>query len=174
MKMADSKKSVKYRAAEALKTALHQVSQIKLKSIEFDSPRPDLKVDILAYVDVHGKNHTLVCKVGSSSQPEHVRVALKELQALEFSEEATPVVIAPYFSEESEALCRESKAGFLDLEGNAQLELGEVFIRKRCLAPERSRSVSSETGRDGEEQLAASRFGPNQVAAPPRAQELRA
>jgi hypothetical protein len=150
MKMADSKKSVKYRAAEALKTALHQVSQIKLKSIEFDSPRPDLKVDILAYVDVHGKNHTLVCKVGSSSQPEHVRVALKELQALEFSEEATPVVIAPYFSEESE------------------------FIRKRCLAPERSRSVSSETGRDGEEQLAASRFGPNQVAAPPRAQELRA
>jgi hypothetical protein len=156
-------RSAKSRAAEALQAVLHQVSQIKLKSMELDSPRPNRKVDILAYVDVHGKSHTLVCKVRASGQPEHVRAALKELQALEFSEEATPVVIAPYFSEEGEALCRENKAGFLDLEGNAGLDLGEVFIRKRCLTPERGHSVCSETGR-GDEQLAANRFAPNQMA----------
>ena len=37
------------RAAEALKAVLHQVSQIKLKGIDVDSPHADLKVDILAH-----------------------------------------------------------------------------------------------------------------------------
>jgi hypothetical protein len=64
-----------------------------------------------------------------------VRSALNELRqgAARLPGDATPVIIAPYLSPESQALCKESQAGFLDLEGNARLALGEVFIVKRTL-----------------------------------------
>ncbi len=148
-------------AAEALKSVLHHVSQIKVKGMELDSPRPDLKVDILAYLDVQGHSHTLVCKVRASGRPDHVRMALKELKghASEFPPNATPVLIAPHFSEEARALCRESNAGFLDLEGNARLELGDVFIGKRSLPQARGNSDLPASGRRREEV-----FQPGQIA----------
>ncbi len=135
MSVAVSMQAMRNAAAEALNSVLHHVSQIKVKSIELDSPRADLKVDILAYLDVQGHSHTLVCKVRASGRPEHVRMALKEFQGQTSGNSAntTPVLIAPHFSEEARVLCRESKASFLDLEGNARLELGEVFIGKRSL-----------------------------------------
>lgn len=149
MTILNSLQTSRNRAAEALQSVLRQVSQIKLKDIDVDSPRADLKVDILAHIDVQGHSHTLVCKVRASGRPDHVRMALEEFQgqASEFSGNATPVLIAPRFSEEAKALCRECKAGFLDLEGNARLDLGDVFIGKRSLPQARVRSVSSETGR---------------------------
>jgi len=131
MRLVNSMHDARNRAAEALKTVLDQVSQIKLKSI--DAPTPDLKVDILAHVDVHGHRHTLACKINATGRPDHVRVALKELQDLEdlLQTGAEPVIIAPYFSEEMKALCGASKAGFLDMDGNAHLEVGDVFIVRR-------------------------------------------
>jgi hypothetical protein len=47
--------------------------------------------------------------------------------------ETTPVLIAPYLSPEAQTLCKERDAGFLDLEGNARLSPGEVFIGKRSM-----------------------------------------
>jgi hypothetical protein len=133
MNMVDSVKSKKGRAAEALKAVLHQISQIKVKDIDIDSPRPDLKVDFVAHLDVHGHNHILVCKVVASGRPEYARMALDQLcgQCDGLDGKATVVFIAPHVSEEAQALCRESHAGFLDLEGNARIDLGEVFIGKR-------------------------------------------
>lgn len=154
MTMLNSMQAVKNQAAEALKSVLRGVSQIKLKGIDLeeidsDSALPHLKVDLLAHIDVHGHSHTLVCKVRSSGRPDHVRMALEEFQgyASQFSVNATPVLIAPRFSEEAKALCRESNAGFLDLEGNARLDLGEVFIGRRSLPQAKVRSISLATGR---------------------------
>ncbi len=133
MKMVDSMKSAKSRAAEALNAVLHQVSQIKVKDIDIGVPRPYLKIDIVAHLDVHGHSHTLVCKVEASGRPEHVRMALDQMRdrAGELDGKSTLVFIAPSVSEEAQALCRENQAGFLDLEGNARIDLGEVFIGKR-------------------------------------------
>jgi len=161
MRVTDSMQAMRNTAAEALKSVLHHVSQIKVKDIDVDSPRADLKVDILAYLDVHGHSHTLVCKVTASGRPDHVRTALEEFQvhASEFSPNATPVLIAPHLSEEARALCRESKAGFLDLEGNARLELGDVFIGKRSLPQARGNSDLPVSGRRREDG-----FQPGQIA----------
>jgi len=150
MRIVDTANTAKSRAAEALMSVLHQVSQIKLKGIDLESPRPDLRVDILAHIDVHGQSRTLICKVRASGHPDHVRMALEEFQvdASRFDGNATRVVIAPHLSEKSKALCRESKAGFLDLEGNARLELGEVFIGKRSWPRLKSRSTASASDRE--------------------------
>jgi hypothetical protein len=133
MKMVDSMQTAKNRAAEALRAVLHQVSQIKVRNIDIDTPRPDLKVDFLAHLDVLGHSHTLVCKVEANGRPEHVRMVLSQWRhgRNEIRGNATLVFIAPRVSEEAQLLCRESQAGFLDLEGNARIDLGEVFIGKR-------------------------------------------
>jgi hypothetical protein len=135
MKVIDSIQSARNRSVEALKAVLFQVSQVKLKHIDTDSPRPDLRVDILAHVEVHGHSHMLVCKVEASGRPDLVRVALEELRSdtAQFAGNATPVLIAPRVSAEAQALCMANAAGFLDLEGNARLHLGDVFIGKRSL-----------------------------------------
>ena len=155
MRMVDSAQAAKNLAADALRAVLHHVSAIKLKEIDMDSPGPDLKVDLLAHVDVYGHSHTLVCKVEASGRPDHVRTALEALRsrADELEGNATPVFIAPRMSEEAKALCGENKTGFLDLEGNARLDLGEVFIIKRTL-PQLRRSSSSVVAEPGREELA--------------------
>jgi hypothetical protein len=131
MKTNDAKRDLEVRAAAALKAVLAEVSTIKVKEIRRDSPEQGL----MAYVDILGHRHTLACDFQTDGQAGHVRSALEELRngAGHRTGDAMPVIIAPYLSPEAQALCKEQKAGFIDLEGNARLSLGEVFIVKRTL-----------------------------------------
>jgi len=148
MRVVNSMQTARSRAAEALKTVLRQVSQIKVNTI--DLPDPDLKIDIVAHVDVHGHRRKLVCRVNASGRPEHILVALEQLQgfASQFDGNATPVIIAPHLTEEAKALCGERRAGFLDLAGNARIDLGDVFISRRTLSRHAPASMSNREGED--------------------------
>jgi hypothetical protein len=123
------------RAAAALKALLEQVSAVKLTEMRHESPAHGRSAGIVARVDVYGHSHTLACDVNQDTSPSKVRASLRKLQdrAARHSGAATPVVIAPYLSPEAQALCKQSRAGFLDLEGNARLTLGEFFIGRRSL-----------------------------------------
>jgi hypothetical protein len=123
------------RAAEALKSLLEQVSAVKLKEMKRESRARGRATEILAHVDVYGHSHTLACEVNADTRPSKVRASIKKLQdcAAQLTGETSLVLIAPYLSPEAQALCKQSHAGFLDLEGNARLSLGEVFIGKRSM-----------------------------------------
>jgi hypothetical protein len=118
------------RAKEALEAVLHQVSTIELKEM-----KASRQTDFVVRIGVLGRDHTLTCKVTANGEERAVRKALRELQeeAAKSTGETTPVFIAPYLSPEARALCMEAKTGFVDLENNARLDLGEVFISKRSL-----------------------------------------
>ena len=136
--------ALEVRAIEALRAVLQQVSTIKVRDLKRASKPPGR--GIVAHIDVLGHNHTLACRVEASGEPGQVSTALTELDACaaHLAANATPVLIVPYLSAEVQALCERSRAGFLDLEGNARLVIGEVFIVKRSL-PGRSRQQSSPT-----------------------------
>jgi len=123
------------RAAEALRELLEQVSAVKLKEMKSEPLARGRAAEILVKIDVYGHSYTLACELNADTRPSKVRASLKKLQdcAAQIAGEATPVFIAPYLSPEAQALCKESHAGFLDLEGNARLSLGEVFIGKRSM-----------------------------------------
>lgn len=128
MKSNISTDNLEYRATEALRALLGQISVIKLKEI-----RRAPKGPILARVDVLGHCHTLACEIEPNVRPENLRGALEELrqEAVRCETAATPLLIAPYLSSEAQAVCKDCSASYLDLEGNARLALGEVFIGKR-------------------------------------------
>ncbi len=123
------------RATEALKLLLQQVSAVKLKEMKRESSARGRAADIVAHIDIHGHSHTLACEVNADTRPSKVRASLTKLQkcAAHLAGETTLVLIAPYLSPEAQALCKQNEAGFLDLEGNARLSLGEVFIGKRSM-----------------------------------------
>jgi hypothetical protein len=131
------------RAAEALKSLLEQVSAVKLKEMKRESATGGRAAEVAthvathieAHIDIYGHSHILACEVNADTRPSKVRASIKKLQdcAAHLAGETTLVLIAPYLSPEAQALCKENHAGFLDLEGNARLTLGEVFIGKRSL-----------------------------------------
>ena len=139
MKMRESKIKLYLRAAEALKRALSEVSTIKVKEIRHKTAA---RTGFVVYVDVVGHAHALACKV--NAHPEDLRAALEELRdgAAQVSENATPVLIAPYLSPEAQTMCKDCRASFLDLEGNARISLGEVFIVKRTMQPQMKERVA--------------------------------
>lgn len=120
------------KAAEALGSLLHSVSSIKTRDITFQPARR--KTDILANIDVLGRNHKLVCSV-ADGEPENVKKALEKLRtsADRKKGDATPVLIAKHMSPQTRALCEQNSVGFLDLDGNGRLVVDEVFIGKRSV-----------------------------------------
>jgi hypothetical protein len=132
----------------ALKGMFEEFSAVKVKDIRLKSPGPHRRKDILVQVDVYGHNHGLVFRMGSKSDPSHIRLALTELQddVHRFDKELTPIFVAPSLTAEAQSICRASHANFLDLEGNAFLVLDEAFFAKRS-APRRLPPRVSELGR---------------------------
>lgn len=122
-------------AAEALTMVLGQVSALRLKALEWQPACHGRAGEILAQVDVLGHSHTLACELNADSRPSKVRAALRKLDdcAAHLGGNATAVLIAPHLSAQARALCSQNHAGFLDLEGNARISVGEVFIGQRSL-----------------------------------------
>ena len=150
MKVFDRIQTLNDQAAEALKAVLHQVSAIKLKNIDTDSPEPCSDADFVAHIDVYGHSHTLVCMMMPGDNPSFAQEELAEFcrRAQQQSTNATPVVIAPRFSEDALAFCRENNAGLLDLQGNARINFGEVFIARHMnplVEPHQLRATSAQT-----------------------------
>jgi hypothetical protein len=123
---------IEAKAAEALGALLHSVSSIKTRDIKFQPATR--KTDILADIDVLGRNHKLVCSV-ADGEPDGVKRALEKLRtsADRKKSDATPILITPHLSPQTRAMCEERRVGFLDLEGNARLVIDEVFIGKRSV-----------------------------------------
>jgi hypothetical protein len=136
MKMTDARREMIFRATEALKSVLSQVSTLKLKEIRRVSAASGGETGLVAWVDVLGRSHTLACAVKTDAHPSNLLATLRELHesAARVAGDATPVLIATYLSPEAQALCKESRSGFLDLEGNARIDIGEIFIGKRTFA----------------------------------------
>lgn len=135
MRTFTSRKDSSIRAAEALKLVLSGVSTIKLKEIRHQTSAIGGKPEFVAYVEVVGHPHAVACKVSADGQAADLRPLLRNLRddARQVSESASSVFIAPYLSPEAQAICKECGTGYLDLEGNARISLGEVFIVKRTM-----------------------------------------
>jgi hypothetical protein len=135
MKPIGTKQEMRIRATEALRAVLSEVSGTKVREISHPSADAGSAGAFTASVDVYGRRHTLACEIALDDKPANLRALIAEMSAgiAGARDSATPVIIASHISDETRALCNESNAGFLDLEGNARIALGEVFILKRTI-----------------------------------------
>lgn len=126
MKAADA------RAGEALRGLFEKVPVVQVEGIEAETVSGDWGPDLIARVLVDGRRYLLICAYKANAQPRYARSALLELQnhAAQRAPEATPLLIAPYISPAVRHLCEEKGVGYLDLEGNARIAFGGVFIER--------------------------------------------
>jgi hypothetical protein len=89
-------------------------------------------IDALVGLQLEERLQPLACAVLANGQPRHVRLALWELTHAIRRDcpDAIPLVIAPFLSPASQALCKEHKVAFLDQQGNARLVFDGVFIER--------------------------------------------
>ena len=89
-------------------------------------------IDALVVLQLEERLQPLACAVLANGQPRHVRLALWELtHAIQRDcPDAIPLLIAPFLSPASQALCKEHQVAFLDQQGNARLVFDGVFIER--------------------------------------------
>ena len=90
---------------------------------------------MLARVDVLGHSHTLACEIEPNARPESLRIASKSCTRMPRTTKARPRRCSsrPIFRRKRRPSAKSCSASYLDLEGNARLALGEVFIGKRSM-----------------------------------------
>jgi len=89
------------------------------------------KADFMVTLNIKGKDSVLICEIKSSGSPSHVLPAAVQLKKTGEYKKGYPVIIAPYISQRSAEICRQNNVGFIDLEGNVFLSLGNILIDKR-------------------------------------------
>ncbi len=101
------------------------------------------QVDGLIQVFYGGVTRLLAIEVKAHGAPRYVRSAVYHLESCvarirqspaQRAEQVVPMLVCPYLSPESRAICRDYDIAYLDLEGNARLVFDGVYI---------DRSVSS-------------------------------
>ncbi|AQQ44216.1 MULTISPECIES: type IV toxin-antitoxin system AbiEi family antitoxin [Betaproteobacteria] len=132
LKEANFMKEAETRAGEALRELLEKIPILHVEGIDAEAVSGDWEPDLIARLLVEGRPHQLICEFKSNGQPRYARAALLELRnyVAHRAVGATPVFIAPYISPAVRQLCDEKGVGYLDLEGNARIAFGGVFIER--------------------------------------------
>jgi len=129
MKHVDALK-VEREALEALSDLLHSIPSVQ--HVEVEPTNIGAHVDIIAHFTFVGRPLTLICEVKSSGQPRFVRGAIYQLKhhLITAQGNSVPLVIAPFLSEQAQAICREEQVGYLDFAGNALIAFDTVYIER--------------------------------------------
>lgn len=126
-----SEKELQTRAIEALQRLFDRSPEIEIGEVESEAwIAPDRGMDFLVSVSIFGRPYKLVCEVKSDGQPRHVRFAALQLRDYvnRINSAAKPILIAPFLSEKSRAICVEHGVGYLDLYGNALFQAPGILI----------------------------------------------
>jgi len=90
------------------------------------------KTDLLIKVRTKNKGkkeYSLYFDIKSIGQPRYIRMAVNELKYILTNRQGSYGIIgAPYLSEESVKICRESGIGFIDLGGNCFIQVNGIYI----------------------------------------------
>ncbi len=117
-------------AQEALKVCLARTS-ISVDFVEKIAGSVGNNGDFLAKLATSAGKLELIVEVKSSGQPRIVREAVGTLLMRRRTyPKAYGVVMAPYISMESAAICEAENVGFVDFAGNCRLEFGGIFIER--------------------------------------------
>ena len=142
-------KDLEDQAADAVRVLLRDVPGVQVESVEREQMIADAyKVDGLIRLLYPGGSYALVIKAKRNGAPSVVRSAIYQLlnhvSRLRQSYETKgtrhfiPMLVCPYLSPASRAICNEHDVAYLDLFGNARLAFDNVYIERAVAEKPRS------------------------------------
>ena len=129
------------RAVDAIRDLLGRVPGVEIDSVEYESKVDRaFRVDGLIGLSYFGESYALVVEVKSNGAPRFVRAGVYQLESclarMRRSAEASdgrcliPMLVSPYLSPQSRAICTDHDVAYLDLVGNARLAFDTVYIER--------------------------------------------
>lgn len=118
-------------ARERLEAVLRRVPFLKVVRIEASVSVAGRKFDLIAEVAVGEKKPwTLVCEIKGNPRPSVALMGVTQLHSLcrHWPSRSYGVLITPFVSDGTRAICLEHDVGYLDLAGNCRLSFDHVFI----------------------------------------------
>ena len=130
LKLADSVKALEQEGAAELERLLKRVPRIRLKSFKTQTMNHGAHFDLEVRLELDGQQHTLIVEMKANGQPRYAREAILQLKSIAGHSHppATPVLVAPFLSPSTRELCTQEGVSYLDLEGNARLAFGSVYL----------------------------------------------
>ena len=142
-------KAADIRAVDAVRDLLGNVPGVEVESVDYERHvGPAYHVDAWIGLSYPGGSCALVVDVKPNGAPRHVRSGVHQLEScvarLRRSGEANggrcllPMLVSPYLSPESRAICTDHDVAYLDLVGNARLAFDTVYIERTVADKPRS------------------------------------
>lgn len=139
MKKGNLVKNLESQAVDAVRDLLTHVTDIEVKLVVREQTlRPDYRIDARIDFSHGGASYTLVIEVKSNGAPRFVRSAIYQLESClahihqsdykDVGRNLIPMLVSPYLSPESRAICTSHNVAYLDLVGNAHLSFKNVYI----------------------------------------------
>ena len=166
MKSTETVKELEITAANTIRDLLGHVPNLEISSVDYEEYIGHNQIDLRIALSRGGVNYALIIEVKANGAPRFVRSAIYHLRDYvahvdrfnhaDADQRLIPMLVSPYLSPESRALCTDHNVAYLDLCGNAHLAFDSVYIdravadkpkvRKPCatvdLQPEGSRHLA--------------------------------
>ena len=141
LKPSERVKELEIRAVDAVRDLLGDVPNVEVESVEYERKvARAYDVDGLIGLSYPGGSYAIVVEARSNGAPRFVRSGVYQLEScvarLRQSGEANggrrliPMLVSPYLSPESRAICTDHDVAYLDLVGNARLAFDTVYIER--------------------------------------------
>ena len=141
LKSSEIVKDMEIRTIEAVRDLLRDVPGVQIEAVDYEQKIcRDYGVDGLVAFAHCGGAYALVVEVRSNGAPRYVRSGVYQLQSCtarlrRFDEpnggrRFIPIIVSPYLSPESRAICLDHDIAYLDLVGNARLAFDAVYIER--------------------------------------------
>ena len=149
LKPSEKVKEMEVRAVDTVRALLGDVPSVEVESVEYERKVGHAYgVDGLIGLSYPGGTYALVVEVKSNGAPRFVRSGVYQLEScvarLRHSREANggrrliPMLVSPYLSPESRAICTDHDVAYLDLAGNVRLAFDTVYIERAVADKPRS------------------------------------
>lgn len=116
-----------------IKALLEEVSFVKKVKVEAQSDDRGWDAEMSVRTTAGVSRLLVECK--SRSQPRFLREAAARFELARIKQpKSYPVLIAPYLSPESSAICLEHGVGYMDFAGNCHLSFGQIHIHREGFA----------------------------------------
>ena len=139
MKSAEIVKELEITAANAARDLLGHVPNLEIGSVDYGkNVGHDYQSDLRIALSRGGVNYALIVEVKGNGAPRFVRSAIYHLRDYvvhmdqsnhaDGAQRLIPMLVSPYLSPESRAICTDHNVAYLDLFGNAHLAFDSVYI----------------------------------------------
>jgi len=124
-----SGKDLLKKAQKSIESLLLDVPLVKLKESKANVKIDNQEIDFVLSALISGKPAKFIVEVKSQGEPRLVRMAIAQLKEyLKNFKDSYGILVAPYLSDASRQICKETGIGCIDLAGNAFLSFKNVFI----------------------------------------------